>query len=574
MHFKQRQCVRKSSLDLTNRNMVFRIFSIWILILLAGATNAQDIYQHTSKYSIYEFLDEVAAQKLIEINSAIKPYSRRFIANRLVELEGKREELNKRQSKELDFFLKDFGKEAKREELNAVYNEEKFFSKKTWFHTSEIKRLDALFFSSDKFQVSVNPIIGLELLATDNIYRRTYGGEVNAYLGKGFSAYFSFRDVSENQELIDPNYFNTLTVGVNRPNREKDLTDFSEVRGGITYSWNWGTIGLIQDQFMWGNTNKGANIFSGNFPAIPQIKLQVKPIEWLEFNYIHGWLNSDVIDSTRTYIASNGGTRYIFRQKAIAANMFTLKPTKGLHISFGNSTVYSDYSFNPAYLIPFFFYRSVDHAQSSQSNKAGQNGQLFLDISSRNIKNVHLYGTLFIDEMKFSVFFDKERQRNELGFKLGTAVRNVAKSNIGLVAEYTRSNPYAYKHGLEATTFANNSYNLGHYLTDNADELYIEVNFKPLAKLRIEAFYLKQRKGPDDYGHLPGFGGFKGIPFMEEVRYSKTEFGGEVQYEIFNDMYVKAMLSISDMDDQTDSYSPSFMEGKNTFAWISFNWGF
>ena len=82
--------------------------------------------------------------------------------------------------------------------------------------------------------------------------------------------------------------------------------------------------------------------------------------------------------------------------------MFTVKPIKGLHLSFGNSTVYSDSAFNPAYLIPFFFYRSVDHAQSNQSNTAGQNGQLFLDVSSRNIPYVHLYGTIFIDELKFS----------------------------------------------------------------------------------------------------------------------------------------------------------------------------
>ncbi len=556
--------------------MKTRILYFIVLILISLPMKGQDIYQHMSKHSIYDFLNEVAAQKLIEINSAIQPYSRKLIASKLSELNNNRESLNKRQTKELEFFLRDYNKELKREEFNELYNNEKFFSKKTWFHKNDLKRLDAIFHSSKKFQATVNPIFGVDYIATENIFRRYYGGEVNTYLGKGFSAFFSFRDVSENEVLIDPQYFNTYPVGANRPNRDKDLTDFSEVRGGITYGWEWGTIGLVQDQFRWGNSYKNANIFSGNFPAIPQIKLQVKPTKWLEFNYIHGWLNSGVIDSTRTYIAANGQEREIFREKAIVANMFTIKPFKSLHLSFGNSTVYSDSSFDPAYLIPFFFYRSVDHAQSSQSNKAGQNGQLFLDVSSRNIPYLHLYGTLYIDELKFSVVFDKEKQRNELGFKLGAASYNIAKTNIGFVAEYNRSNPYAYRHGLDATTLTNNGYNLGHYLRDNAEEIYFELNYKPIQKLKCKIHYLRIKKGPDadQYGFLPGFGGISGIPYLESIQYKQTEIGLTVQYEIFHDIYANASLVSSKITDDTNSYTPQFMRGQQTFANISLNWGF
>ncbi len=555
-------------------DMKTKLYLILFLIGFSFQNQAQSIYQHTSKHTIYDFLNEASTQKIIDINSAIQPYTRSFIADKLLEINGKKEGLNKRQQKELEFFLKDFNKEIKRKEFNEEYNSQKFFSKKTWFHRNENKRLDAIFYSSNKFQVTVNPIVGIDFLVSDKIYRRYYGGEINSYLGKGFTAYFSFRDVSENEELIDPNYFNTISVGVNRPNREKSVTDFSEVRGGITYSWKWGTVGLIQDQFQWGNSYQNSNIFSGNFPAIPHLKLQVKPVKWLEFNYIHGWLNSNVIDSTRTYTTANGSTRNIYRRKAIAANMFTVKPIKGLHLSFGNSTIYSDSAFNPAYLIPFFFYRSVDHAQSNQSNTAGQNGQLFMDVSSRNIPYVHLYGTIFIDELKFSTVFDKEKQRNQLGFKIGVASYNIAKTNLGIVVEYTRSNPYAYQHGLESTTFANNGYNLGHYLRSNAEEFLLELNYKPISKLKCKLHFLSIRKGRDNYGYSQGFGGFSGIPFMETVRYRQKEFGLTIQYEILHDIHAKGSLIFSNITDETESYTPEFQRGKNTFASLSLNWGF
>ena len=72
---------------------------------------SQEVPQPVSNYGIYEFLDELAIDKIISINSVIKPYSRLFISKRLQEAEEKRELLNSRQQKELDFYLMDFGKE-------------------------------------------------------------------------------------------------------------------------------------------------------------------------------------------------------------------------------------------------------------------------------------------------------------------------------------------------------------------------------------------------------------------------------------------------------------------------------
>ena len=92
------------------------ILLILLFYLMPGTfLSAQEVPHPVNNTGVYEFLDELASIKITEINSAVKPYSRLFIANRLQEADKKRDQLNPRQQKELDFYLRDFGKEMGRE---------------------------------------------------------------------------------------------------------------------------------------------------------------------------------------------------------------------------------------------------------------------------------------------------------------------------------------------------------------------------------------------------------------------------------------------------------------------------
>ena len=85
-----------------------------ILLLLTWVCTysfSQTIYYNTSHEGLYHYLDEMANDGLIELNSVVKPYSRAFIASKLKEIFEQQDKLNKRQKSELDFFLRDFNKE-------------------------------------------------------------------------------------------------------------------------------------------------------------------------------------------------------------------------------------------------------------------------------------------------------------------------------------------------------------------------------------------------------------------------------------------------------------------------------
>ena len=88
-----------------------KIVLFFLSLTFVLATSAQDIPQHISYTRIYEFLDELANERIIEINTAVKPYSRQFIADKLLEAKQQVVKLNSRQAAEIKYFLNEFALE-------------------------------------------------------------------------------------------------------------------------------------------------------------------------------------------------------------------------------------------------------------------------------------------------------------------------------------------------------------------------------------------------------------------------------------------------------------------------------
>ncbi len=494
------------------------------------------------------------------MNTAIKPYSRMLIAEKLREADSKKELLNGRQKKEVEFYLKDYNKELKTD---------KNFD----------KRQDLFYYKDSLFTLSFNPILGVNVFSNDTIhamYHRWNGAEMFAYIGKNFGFYASLRDNHENKRLASPSYLNQFPGADYKVDGVTLQGDYSEMRGGLTYAWSWGSVGLIKDHFVWGDNEHGANIFSGHAPSFTHLRLHLHPVRWLDFNYVHGWLVSQVIDSSSSYF-NYPGYRLVFHPKYLAANMLTITPWKHFDVSIGNSIIYSDKDVQPAYLVPFFFYKSVDHTLSGAgSNWLGENSQMFFNISSRQLKNIHLYTSFFIDEISFGNIFDSKTQSNFISGKIGGRLSNFIVDNLFLTAEYTHTNPITYRHYVNTSTFASNLYNLGHYLGDNSQELFLSAGYKPLAKLTAEISWSAAQKGYEyPYTTIPGSGSGKGNPFIQYVYWEATELGVKAQYQLINDCYLNAGVIISNHHGvDVNTYSQPYFRGKRTTISVGANIGF
>ncbi|MEI7897442.1 MAG: hypothetical protein WCJ26_10440 [bacterium] len=566
-----------------------KIFTLLLFIPFCLPGFSQVVYEDTRNTGIYDFLDELANLKLITLNTAIKPYSRNYIAQKLYEAQttaanidsatGKSiHPLNKRQQKELTFYLRDFQLDAPsplpthHSRLADAYPNKLAFIAPT--QKNMVLALNPLGFHYEDslFTFSIRPILGFEWTTNENAaeYHRWWGGSMFGYIGENFGFYASLRDNNESTPMARPEYF-TLAQGQVYKNMEKGAVDYSEMRGGIVASVKWGSLGIINDRVEWGDNYHGANILSGKAPAFPSIQLHLNPAKWFDFSYMHGWLNSNVLDSSRSYYDGDV-YRQIYRNKYIAANMFTFIPWRGLNLSFGNSIIYSDINVNPLYLIPFLFYNSVDATKNNYSNDGGSNSQFFFNLSSRQIRHLHLFISFFVDEWKTARVMEKD-QHNFTSLKAGFRLSDFPVQNLSLTAEYTRTQPMTYDHYISTTTFASNDYVMGNYLRENSQEIYVALSWRPLRGVLINASYTLAQHGDDvPYTYNAGYA-VDQIPFLKNKTWQNSAFSLSARYEFVNNGYFFVSYMNSSREGDV-KFQPEFMRGKTNTLSTGINVGF
>ncbi|MFO7370368.1 MAG: hypothetical protein R6X09_08880 [Bacteroidales bacterium] len=559
--------------------MKFPVLSLLFLSWLLPA-NPQSVYTHVSNTRIYDFIDELASEKLIVINSAIKPYTRTFIYEKLKEASGKKDQLNSRQQKELEHYLDyyTFGNEANYLPQKAKLN---LFRKSE--HTATSLQHLGLYYSDSLFNFALRPILGLNYLSNaSGDYTHTYRGlEAFASVGRHFSFYADLRDNTVDHILVQPTYLTQETGGAYKGSPQvAGGADFSEMRGGIMLSWPFLQVGFVKDHPVWGNNYHGAIIQSGRTPSLPMVKLHISPVKWLDFNYFHAWLVSDVVDSSLTYLLPTGGHRDTYKNKFMAANLFTITPIEGLNISFGNSIIYSDQSVNLAYLIPVFFYKSVDHTLTS-TKIVNQNSQMFADISMRLIRHTHFYLSAFWDDFAAKRVTDPDIH-NFYAYKLGGMVSNWPLRNVSVTGEYFRSVPITYKHYAPTLTYESNSYNLGPYLRDNSEEIFVALDVKPLPRLYARYAYTNARHG-NEYQYEDGRVAVE-YPILQDNTWTQVSHSLTVSYEFFTNChltleYLGSNTKGYDADEQPaqyylDRFTPEFFQGRKNTVKVMVNIGF
>jgi len=552
---------------------------IAIILLFPLTVNAQTAYQHIQDKPLYNFIDELAAIHIIDVNTAIKPYSRVQIAKWLLEAEERRGSLSRAQQSKLGHYLAEFALEADilKTGSGTLYRRDDKLS--VHLLPPEITWRDSL------FRAVVRPVYGIRYFnSTNESFYHSYGGaEFIAYIGERWSAYASLRDNYQNKErLAMPSYLTREQGGNYKgagPGREGG--DYSEMRGGITYTWDWGSFGLIKDHIEWGDNHHGSNIFSGRTPSFAMVKFHLNPVHWLEFDYYHGWLVSEVIDSARSYFIDDNRFKGLYREKYIAANMYTVEPFNRLRLSVGNSIVYSDMNVQPVYLIPFFFFKSLAHTYSR--GVLNHNSMMFANISSRQIKHLHLYFTVYIDEFATWRVGDPDRH-NFTSYKGGVSITGFPFNNLFITGEYTRTTPMTYQHRVPSTTFETNRFNLGHYLRSNAEEYYAAVRISPFSTLNLTASYVYAVKA-NLYDYVYGAETpVDSNPVLKDKTWTNNTFALRAEMLPLPNMrifieYSDSLIKGYDVDDYSaqeylNIFSPGYLHGDVRTIVLGFAYGF
>ncbi len=505
--------------------------------------SAQTVYEPLQR-DVYDFLDRLSARGVIEYHDLITPIPRMTIAEKLADLSKNKAALTSLEQKELAFYQKDFQFELDRLNGETIANEELSYVGK------DAAGRWRLFSYRDKyFSLNLSPIYGQQIGKNDG-ERQTHtwnGASVYGYLRQNLGFSFDFRDNREEGDNIDVDKAFSPATGVDvEPNffAKNNAIEYSETHAMLSYDWKWGRLSLGKDFLQWGYAKNGRVVLSNKAPSFPFIRLDARPTHWLRFNYFHAWLASDVIDSTRIFPTLREGVNsFGFRDKFLASHTITITPKRGLDVSIGESIIYSD-QLEIAYLMPIMFFRLADHYLSDRLNEAGSNAQLFFSVSSRNhIPNTHLYGTLLIDDISLSDVFNDERQVNHLGGTIGAMVSNLPFPNLTLRGEYSRINPFVYKHFIPTLLYNSSSYPLGHWIGNNGDVLYGSVNYRMLRGLQANLWAQYIRKGGE--GEVADQYTIPHKPFLFDPRTNYTQWGVEVKYEISHELFARGRFQFN-----------------------------
>lgn len=477
-------------------NKIRIAFFYTLLLMVAGCLTPASVWAQGAfenhRNEVYNFLSRMAQKGMVEFDDNVRPLSRVYLQNCLDSVAARSSALTAVEKKELGFYLREYTDRNINEGSSPV----DFFRKDT------AGRWRFLNINTNKFMLRFDPVLTAAMIEGNGRSVQQYSSGFSMYgnAGKHWGFYFSYNDVNEKGTGIDTlRSFTPVSGIVTKIASNRKSHNYSELRGGVTYSFKNGMVSFGQDNLLWGYGEGGRIVLSDKAPTYPYVRFDYRPLKWLSFHYTHAWLNSDIVDSTRTYPTGTGGTfgsvRQIFVPKFMAMHSLQVTVLKGLDITVGESMVYSD-RIDAGYLVPVLFWKAYDNIVNNNNINTGSNGALFLQVSSRNhIPKTHLYGSLFIDEISVSNIFDSKKSRNQVAATIGGNITDLLVPYLTMGVEYTRVNPFVYRNLLPAQNYSNHNYSLGDWMGNNADRFVYTLRYTPLARLKCQLQYQYIRKG-------------------------------------------------------------------------------
>jgi hypothetical protein len=498
------------------------------LVCVWSNNQAQVVYVPVNN-EIYDYLQRMSIRSLANYFEDVKPFTRKDAARYLLEIRRNDSLLTTAERDEYEYYAREFSIEVNGLARDTV-------SESRWHLFS---------YQDSVFTLQLDPILGFTLGGN---YRHRYNGvNLEGSIGDHFGFSFDVTDHLESGTAADRLKLGSPETGINIITSPSiNSFEYSEANATIGAEYAWFRASIGKDHLEWGNGAHGKLILSEKAPSFPLIRIDIHPVRWLRFSYIHAWLQSDIVDSTRTYQTMLANTpRTIYREKYLAAHLISLVPTERLNISFGESIVYSDGSPQLMFLIPINFFRAADHYLTRTGMGDGNNSQFFGNITYYALRHASFYGTLFIDEINTDEIFNNAKARNQLGYTVGTRIVDPGVPNLSVILEYTRILPWVYSNFVQTQTYESTSYLLGHYIGQNSDQMYLQSKYALTGTLSVELFYNYVRHGgktdiAKQY-ELPS------LPFLYGEVSRVTDYGFSIQYKYMNDLYIKVLGQYNSM---------------------------
>lgn len=221
----------------------------------------------------------------------------------------------------------------------------------------------------------------------------------------------------------------------------------------------------------------------------------------VSYNYIRFDLNYKALHYSFMYSSLRGDSLGIkeIAMKNLVSHRLTLSLSNRLRFGIYEALVTVDRPFNITYLVPLSLLRGADY--NAGNVQSGLNNALMgFDVEYMPVNKFAMQGTLLIDDLNFSTFFDNKTKDgtpandNRFGIQIGTIWTDAfTVPDLTTSLEYTLLDPFVYTHRTNKAQYTNWALPIGHNLGPNSDEIALKLNYNFSSRLRAELLYQHQR---------------------------------------------------------------------------------
>jgi hypothetical protein len=526
-----------------------------LLIILSANIFASNISSVPLDNPIYPFFDRLETMRLIdELLMGTKPISRDRVATILLHLDSTRLEMTSIDKQKLNNFLLDY-----RYEIDSKNKYEELPEGQNWYTVLQPSQFvnDFSRILKQNNPEEENHVFLWEdeenNLYFDHVLNITYDKNSEDNYRLANSTLYKFRGLiasnlaySLNIELVgvqgDRPYRDNdpILKGSWRQTTEDDAKIFFDRSGGeLALNTQYVDLRFAMQPVSWGWGESGKLILSDYVEQFPYISIS-KNWGWGSFTFLHGKLLATK-DSVSADLYS------FYPDKWVAAQRFEFSPWNPLTIGLNETFIYGNRYADWAYLIPFNFYRAVQH-----NLKDRDNATISIDAQWVARPGIKLYGTVFLDEMSQSKL-GTNWYGNKHAFLFGTHFTDPLNiQNLSLRFEYVAVMPWVYTHKFNVNRYINDLRPLGYWAGPNSEVYYMKI-YKEWHHRFLTGIKYRQWKHGANYKNeniggdvLVGHNTLLGTQqearqtreFLEGILTTEKQFEFYSQYEILNDLYL------------------------------------
>ena len=503
--------------------MIKKTIIFLLLILSFCAGYASQLHVRVDK-PIYSYLERMAVRGLLPqyLNSTL-PLSRNYLAERLVELNEQRNVLSNLDQKLLDEYLADY-----RYDLKDINNGTSHFSlqnKNVYYPFSSVnnikksvKNIFSYQSQQEEHHIVVyetkDEMIWLDIDEMGRYERKNSIGRLLTQTAFHFSARIGDHFCLFSEAMIydqgvktgftekPDEYKGGFWGGGNEELMGRTSYSFDYANSYINYSGKVGDISFGVEPLIWGNSAHSL-ILSDNVDPFAFISWE-KIFGKTKYSFFHGFINP----SEETKINSQSLEKsYI--EKYIVGHRWEVAMTSKIHFAFSEMLIYGERNPELVYFVPAVFLWPIQHSLTAENE---DNILWFFEGTLLPVNGLKCYGTVFIDELRFSEIFEdsfRNRWAVQAGFLASPGNIPGIPFSTDIRCEFTATRPWAYTHRVPVkSSYTHNGRSLGFYSGPNSQQLFIENRWWLTTRNKVSFIFQNFKHGknelsPDEDGYYP-----------------------------------------------------------------------